>query len=379
MTKKYLLLTLVATLMMGLYAHEANGETPRSKKNIVTQEIDSLRYKIGQMLVCGFKGVQPDDHTRLVLSRHFIGGVILFDKDVSNNFKTRNIINPAQLKCLVNDLKQLSTTKLLVAIDQEGGRVARLRPQKGFAKSVSADYIGSLDNPDSTKYYAALQADELVEMGINLNLTPCVDLNVNPENPIIGKLDRAYSCNPYTVAKHAQIVIDEHNKKGIVTSLKHFPGHGSSTADSHKGITDVTKTFQLEELIPYKKLIDAGYNDIVMMGHIINNNIDSLPASLSKKSVKLLRENYGFNGVIATDDLNMGAISKHFPYHDALKLAINAGVDMIIIGNNGREYIPTLIHNTIAHIYEMVENGEIPEQRINDAYNKIKILKQNIN
>ena len=379
MRDKYMLLTLVVafTLCIGTSSAE-EGENSKPIKNN-TQKIDSLRYKIGQMLVCGFKGVKPDEHTMMMVSRHFIGGVILFDKDVSNKFSTRNIINPAQLKSLVHELKQMSTSKLLVAIDQEGGRIARLKPEKGFNKSVSAQFLGAKNNADTTRYYAEMQAQELKDLGINLNLTPCVDLNVNPKNPIIGKLERAYSRNPYDVAKHAQIVVEEHNKKGVATSLKHFPGHGSSTVDSHKGITNITNTFQLDELIPYRELINGGYNDIVMMGHLINNNIDSLPASLSQKSVKLLRENYNFKGVIATDDLNMGAISDQFPYHNALKLAVNAGVDMIIIGNNGREYVPALIETTIAHIYEMVKNGQIDETRINEAYNKIKSLKQSIN
>lgn len=380
MRDKYMLLTLVVAFTICIGTNAAKADENRKPKKIArTQEIDSLRYKIGQMLVCGFKGVKPDEHTMIMISRHFIGGVILFDKDVSNKFQTRNIINPAQLKSFVYELKQLSTSKLFVAIDQEGGRIARLKPEKGFNASVSAQYLGGIDNADTTRYYAEIQARELKNLGINLNLTPCVDLNVNTENPIIGKLERAYCRNPYNVAKHAQIVVEEHNKKGIATSLKHFPGHGSSTVDSHKGITNITKTFNLDELIPYREIINAGYKDIVMMGHLINDNIDSLPASLSQKSVQLLRDNYNFKGVIATDDLNMGAISNQFPYHNALKLAINAGVDMIIIGNNGKEYVPSLIETTIAHVYEMVQNGQIKKQRIDEAYNKIKSLKQNIN
>lgn len=384
---RFKILTIVATVI--LTSLFAMGKDPdknaRKNRQDVKQQVqidtfDSLRFKVGQMLVCGFNGTTVDEHMMMMVSRHFIGGVVLFDKNMSNHGGERNIKDPQQLSQMVGLLKDISPASLLVAIDQEGGSVERLSPIKGFAPSRSAHYLGEVDDADTTHYWADLQANQLQDLGINLNFAPCVDLGINPDNKIIFKRGRSFDDSVDVVVRNARIFIEEHHEAGVLTSLKHFPGHGSSSSDTHDGMVDITDTFQDCELDPYREFVKDGYNDIIMMSHLINRRIDSLPASLSKVFVdSVLRKEIGYHGVVATDDLNMGAIANHFEYDKALELAINAGVDMIIIGNNGANYRPKLIEVTIVNIIDLVKSGKISQSRIDEAYNRIKLLKERIN
>lgn len=346
----------------------------------LTAGAEDLAYKIGQMLVVGFRGTSLDENTLMMLSRHNIGGVILFDKDMSNGKGVRNIIDPPKFKKLVNTIQRVAPSQIFIAVDQEGGAVARLNTDRGFDTTVSASYLGSVDCPDTTRHWAERTAVQLEEMGINLNFAPCVDLNTNPANPVIGSRGRSFGWDPDCVTRNAKIVIEEHRKHGIVTSLKHFPGHGSSQTDSHSGFTDITSTFCETELEPYRALIKEGYADIVMVGHLYNAKYDSTyPASLSKITIdSLLRGELGFNGVVATDDMHMKAITDNYEYEKALQLAINAGVDMIVIGNNGPQYQDNLITQTIAIIYRLVKENNIPAQRIDQAWQRIQNLKKQI-
>lgn len=343
-----------------------------------SQEADSLRFKIGQMIVCGFEGRDMDLGLAITVSRHFVGGTILFEKSVATK-GDRNIVNPQQVKTLTSSLQDISIKTLFMAVDQEGGRVSRLNPKKGFLPTVSAAKLGQIDNPDTTRFYAAQQAKQLQKYGFNLNFAPCVDLAVNPQNDIIVKLGRSYGNNVDVVVRNAQIVIDEQKKAGIISCVKHFPGHGSSASDSHLGFVDITDTWSEREIEPFKKLIKNGFNDIIMVGHLINRKFDTLPASLSKTIIDtILRQQLGYNGVVAVDDMNMGAISEYFEYEDALEKAVNAGVDMIIIGNNSSHYRPRLPEVTIVTLLDLVEKGKISRQRIEQAYRRIETLKKRL-
>src|SRR5699024_4370168 len=210
----------------------------KTTKN-ATREV-SLDFKIGQMLNIGFRGMSVDEssHIRRDIQQYHLGGVTLFDYDVPKDTAYRNIRSETQLKALTQELQQLSPTPLFIAIDQEGGKVARLKPKYGFPASVSAQYLGELNNLDSTRFYARETAQTLAELGINVNLAPVVDLNSNPQNPVIGGLERSFSSDAQTVIKHASAYIETLHDYGILTTLKHFPGHGSSEKDSHKGVVD---------------------------------------------------------------------------------------------------------------------------------------------
>lgn len=341
---------------------------------------DSLRYKVAQMIVTGFKGMMPSEEITQLIKDEQISGVILFNRDVSNELGPRNIESPEQLKELTGQLQSLSDIPLLVSIDQEGGVVNRLHPVYGFPRSVSAAYLGSCMNEDTTRHYAAQTASTLVDMGINMNFAPCIDLNLNPQNPVIGSRGRSFGASVDSVEWHALMTIEEFEKRGIITSLKHFPGHGSSLTDSHNGLVDVTVCWHEQELEIYRRILKRGYNDMVMVGHIFNRNIDpNYPASLSKITIdSLLRRELGFDGIVITDDMNMGAIVDHYSFEKALELCVNAGVDMIILGNNAAKFENGLARRAIDIICNLVADGRISKERIDQAYGRVVKMKRDM-
>ncbi|MGK7370566.1 MAG: glycoside hydrolase family 3 N-terminal domain-containing protein, partial [Candidatus Halalkalibacterium sp. M3_1C_030] len=209
----------------------------QSQDNSVT-----LDEKIGQMLKIGFRGISIDENSPIVedIRKYHIGGVVLFDYDVPRDTAYRNISSPEQVRQLTQDLQKFANIPLIIAIDQEGGKVARLKPRYGFEQSVSAQQLGSLQNADSTRKYARQTGETLSELGINTNLAPVVDVNINPQNPVIGGIERSFSADPEVVSRQAKIYIETLHEYGIITTLKHFPGHGSSKDDSHLGVVDVT-------------------------------------------------------------------------------------------------------------------------------------------
>lgn len=349
-----------------------------------TQEQDqdiSLDEKIGQLLLVGFRGTQLADTNHIVrdIEDYHLGSVVLFDYDVSLESPERNIESPEQVEKLVRDLKKTADYPLIVSIDQEGGKVARLKSQMGFPETVSAEYLGSIDNPDSTKYYADEIAATLVDLGINMNFAPVVDLNTNPKNPIIGGIERSFSASPAKVVEHASIFINTFKNHDILPVLKHFPGHGSSKDDSHLGVVDVSDTWSKEELKPYEQLIEKGLTDVIMTAHIFNTNLDStFPATLSKPTITdLLRNELGFDGVVVSDDMMMGAIRNEYGLETAIYNALNAGVDILTFGNN-LVFDPEIVPKAHQIIKGLIEEGKLSEQRIDESYNRVMKLKKKI-
>jgi len=218
--------------------------------SLFSQRNDSLSYQAAQMLMMGFRGTDLSQNEQIVsdVKGLNIGGVILFEYDLPSKSRPRNISSSQQLQKLCADLQQLTDNKLFVAIDQEGGKVNRLKTNYGFPATASAHYLGQLDDADSTRFYADRMAKTLSDCGINLNFSPCIDLNINKNCPIIGKVERSFSDNPDRVVKHAEIFVEAHRTHGVLSCLKHFPGHGSSKEDSHDGFTDITETWQEIEL-----------------------------------------------------------------------------------------------------------------------------------
>lgn len=353
-----------------------------------TSLAQNLDEKIGQLLVVGFVGMEPSSGVIEAVEKYKVGGIILFDKNVSNKlprggYAQRNIESPKQLKALTCSLQTIAAEaklpKLFIAIDQEGGLINRLKGSYGFPSTVSAAYQGKINRDDTTRRYAQQTASTLVKSGININFAPCTDLAVNPANPIIAKVERAFSATSDGVTRHARIWIDELNKAGLITSIKHFPGHGSSRDDSHLGLPDVSATWIEDEIVPYRTLIDEGYDDIVMIGHLVNRRFDAdLPASLSAKTIDYLRDTLHYAGVVATDDMNMGAIIDNYSLPHALELAINAGVDMIIMGNNGKVFEPDLVSRTVETIKHLIAEAKISQRRIDQAYDRVMKLKKRL-
>ena len=329
----------------------------------------SLEDKIGQMIMVGFlPNSEFEDTLYYDLQNRNLGGVLLF---------AANIESPSQVVEQTTLMHGAAATPLLIATDQEGGIVARLDEQNGYIKTHSAYQLGTVFNSeDSTRAQASLMASWMNDAGININLAPVVDVNVNPTSPAIGNLGRSFSSDPMRVVQHSFWTVDEYENAGIITSLKHFPGHGSALTDSHLGSTDVTSTWSDSELIPYQELISAGYNGMVMTAHIFNSNWDAnYPASLSENVIQnLLRDSLEFNGVVLSDEMFMSAISQNYDFEEAVVLAVNAGNDILLFRKN--EYNGnSLVAEVVNIIKQKISDGLIQENRINEAYARITELK----
>jgi len=343
--------------------------------DLPAQERDSLDIMIGQMIMSGVRdyydtGIRTELETNLKEGR--IGGVVLFEKNILP-------INSKQELAQMNlELQQISAVPLLIAIDEEGGKVNRLKPKYGFHKPPSARALGNMGNLDSTTFYSMKTAQNLSDLGMNLNFAPAVDVNINPNNPIIGKIGRSFSPDYSEVTKQAQAYIIGHDSLRVGTVVKHFPGHGSSKNDTHLGVADVSNTWLVEEIYPYKELIEAGAVKGVMTSHVVNRSLDpeKLPGTLSKKIITgLLRNHLGYDGVVFTDDMQMKAIADHYGLDKAIALSINAGVDMLVFANNVPEYELVTVAEVFDIIKKQVEEGVIDEIRIRTSYARIQSLK----
>ena len=346
---------------------------------INAQDSIALKHKAAQMLIIGFRGTElkTDNPIYTDIIEHKIGGVILFDYDSPSKSRPRNITSPAQLKKLNTDLQKLANGTLFISVDQEGGAVSRLKERYGFPFTHTAQYLGKINNVDTTAFWAQRTAETLYNLGFNLNFAPDVDVNINPKSPAIGKWQRSFSAEPDIVINNAHMWINKQSEYGIMNAIKHFPGHGSAGVDTHQGMADVTDTWDEKELIPFQALIDSGIVDMVMTSHIINKNIDSVPATLSYNILtQLLRKQMNFNGIIVSDDIAMGAIANHYSLAEAIEKAVNAGVDILILSNNGNNVFDSQIATKAINIIcSLVESGNIKQSRIDEAYNRIMLLK----
>lgn len=341
------------------------------------------------MIMVGFRGESLKDnriayHLKSIDPKHparggiDLGGVILFDVDVHMVNGKRNVISPKQVANLTADLQAVSTYPLFIGIDQEGGMVRRLKDKLGFLPLPSARQMGLEDNKATFERAVAL-GQELQRLHINIDFAPVADVDLNPASPAIGKIGRSFSNDPAVVSEKCSLFLQGLAKSNIIGSLKHFPGHGSATNDTHAGLTDITTTWQKDlELKPYKDLINKGQVDIVMVGHLMNEKLDkNLPASLSPATIKgLLRDELGFDGLVITDDLQMGAIAAHYSLQETVRLAINAGVDILLFGNNlAKVHDPDIARKVRDIILDLVDKGKISREQLEASYARIKKLK----
>ena len=333
--------------------------------------MNDLKQQLHKMLIIGFDGQDIKQNETLKNQiKNGLGGVILFDYYIDDKTKAKNISSPDQLKRLTSSLQSIRDEALMICIDQEGGKVARLKQQKGFQESISAKTIATLSNHEAKKAYDNL-ASQLEELGINCNFAPLVDLGINKDSKIIYGLDRAYGDETDTVVKYAEIFMDALSNHKIVSVLKHFPGHGSAKDDSHEGFVDISNSWDELELTPYKQLLHK--TNMIMSAHVFNAKLDEkYPATLSHNiNTKLLREKIGYDGVLITDDLQMGAIKEHFTKEKAIELAINSGADMLMycnqLGDDDTD-------ETIDMMQHLVQNGKISIQRIQEANRRIDTL-----
>ena len=338
-----------------------------------------LRRQAARMLMVGFTGNTIDDRSD---AAHYVrdlrvGGIVLFDWDLTGArcAGSRNVTSPGQLKWLTERLQDYTggEYRLLIAADQEGGSVCRMKERYGFTPTVSAQYLGEKDNRDTTLFYAGRIAKDMREAGVNVNLAPVLDVH-NDDCPPLGKLGRCYSADGDVIARNAAWFVEAHHGEGVLCAAKHFPGHGSATSDSHYGLVDISRTWQQIELAPYQRLIDAGLLDMVMTAHVYNSQIDAdYPSTLSHKTLTgLLREQMHFDGIIITDDLYMEGIIDRYPIDRALELAINAGADILLAGNNiTTGFEPDRPDRLIEIIVNLVKTNRVPYSRILEANARI--------
>ena len=360
MTRVLLVLVLLSALPAPLCAMESEP---------------SLRAMLGQMMLVGFRGTELADDAPILrdIREHNLGGVILFDRDVQLGKTGRNILGPGQVRALTARLQAAAVTPLLIAVDQEGGRVRRLREETGFPFSPSAKALGAGD-ADATRMQGQHTGELLAGLGINLNFAPVADVDVNPDSPAIGALERSFSPDPEVVAVQARAFSDGLLAAGVLPCLKHFPGHGSARADSHLGLTDISGTWSPAELIPYERLMPGA--PMVMTGHLFLRRYDAeYPCTLSPAVVTgLLRDRLGFEGVVVSDDMQMRAITAHYGLEEALVRAVLAGVDILIFGNN-LDYDPDIVPKAVDILARAVRDGRLTHGRIAASFDRIRAAK----
>ncbi|MFM8848778.1 MAG: glycoside hydrolase family 3 protein [Cytophagales bacterium] len=340
------------------------------------QNPDSLDFKIGQMILIGIPRASTDTLVMDEVRNGRVGTIILFEKNIP---KKPNAF--ADLKKIIWAYKKVAPIPLFVAIDQEGGKVNRLKEKYGFTRSITAAATGKSKSLDSARFYADATAATLAGLGFNINFGPVVDVAAEPTNPVIVKSERSYSANEDSVALFAKEFVKQHRKYGVITVLKHFPGHGSSTSDTHYGVADVTNTWSERELKPYKILIDSGYVDAVMTAHIVNKNLDKSgnPGTLSQDVLQgILRNHLGYSGVVFSDDMQMEAISKQYGFEQAIIMAIQAGVDIMCFANNVPGSQKRKVELIFATIKDAVAKGTITSNRIDESYRRIMKLKREL-
>lgn len=337
----------------------------------------TLEQMAGQMIVVGFAGDSVDDKgvaaVREEIATGGIGGVMFLQVNVAsrNNVEA---MNEAFRAAAPDGLPPFIT------LDQEGGQVERLTSEVGFKEIPDAATVARTIPVDEVRPLYAAQARAIAEWGFSVNFAPVVDLDINPDNQVIAKFGRSFGAGADSVALYAEQVIAAHHENGLLTALKHFPGHGSSTADSHEGYVDITRTWTDKELTPYRNLIAGGYSDFVMVGHLIDTEVDpsGLPSSFSRVWIdERLRGELGFTGVVITDDLEMGAIREHFDLEETVTRAVEAGVDVLLFSNTAKPRT-SLADEVRAILVAKAEADPAFKARIEQSYARIVALKQRI-
>ncbi|MEE8349402.1 MAG: glycoside hydrolase family 3 N-terminal domain-containing protein [Acidobacteriota bacterium] len=342
---------------------------------------EDLDRWIGQMLMVGFRGTElteEDPFLQLIGNLH-LGGVVLFDYDVPSRSTVRNIVSAAQTHRLTDQLQRAARSPLFIAIDQEGGRVVRLKERHGFPATLSAAELGRRDEESLTRSSAGEMADLLTDLGINLNFAPVLDLAVNPDNPVIAALERSFGSDSDRVLRHGRWTIEEFHRRGLLSAVKHFPGHGSSREDSHLGLPEVTGEWGAVELEPFRRLIQEGLPDMIMTAHLFNADWDpEYPATLSGAVITtMLRQDLGFQGVIVSDDMQMGAIVQNYTLEKGIERAVEAGVDILLFANNS-SYDPKIAEKAFNILRRLVDQGVVSRGRIEESFQRISRLKEKL-
>jgi beta-N-acetylhexosaminidase len=331
------------------------------KEQIASMTLDE---KIGQMVLVGLDGTSMQKNAKKMIDQYRIGGFVLYKDNITSAAQTLKLLN--QLKAA----NQANSVPLWLSIDQEGGKVSRMPAE--FAKLPPASDIGRADDLVYTKLIGEALGEEVSALGFNMDFAPVLDINSNPKNPVIG--NRSFGADTGTVIEHGLETMKAIQSKQVAAVVKHFPGHGDTSVDSHLDLPVVNKTRQqLEafELLPFVKAIEQKA-DAIMVAHLLIPKIDAkYPASISKKIIKeLLREDLGYDGVVITDDMTMGGITDHFNVGEAAVRSIQAGSDIILIGHDNGIQVSVL-----KALKQSARDGEITKDMLDQSVYRILKLK----
>ena len=333
-----------------------------------------LEVMIGSMIMCGFRGaaLKPDDAFLRMVAEGRVGHVILFDRDVPSG-GPRNIVSRAQLAELTRTLRAAAHRPMLIAVDQEGGRVCRLKPEYGFTAVPSARVMG-LGSPDATRTLARRTGEEMRAAGINADFAPVADV-ADGAPSVIGRKERSFSGDAERAAEHACAFGRGLMEAGVIPTLKHFPGKGCATDDAHFLRSDISACHDARrDLSPFAAAFRMGWRGMVMTSHVHTAMDARRPATLSSAVINdLLRRRMGWQGVVVSDDLQMQAIREYYPLEQAIRLAVEAGVDILLFGNN-LNWQPDMAERAYAALHRLVTDGTIPRERVVTSYKRIRAL-----
>jgi beta-N-acetylhexosaminidase len=374
--KKYIFLLILLTIFNIGAAAEAQGQAFNFIKffnsgtdYLIDYKVEnmSLSEKVGQLFMVGFNSQTIDSENKDLIENYHVGGVIYFTRNIENLEQTQKLSKSLQNLALNSGAK----IPIFIAVDQEGGKVRRIKDLSYFPAN---QVLGAAGNLERTRKTAVVTARELKDVGVNLNLAPVLDVNNNPNNPVIG--ERSFGAEPELVTEMGMAYIKGLQSEGVIAAAKHFPGHGDTTTDSHTELPVINHSrarLDAVELYPFKKAIEVGV-EVIMAAHIYFPAIEAeagIPATLSKAVLTdLLRGELDFKGLIITDDLEMGAITKNFGTVSGAVRSIKAGSDIVLISHSY-----DLQKEAVEAVTAAVKNGEITKKRIKESVKRIIKLK----
>lgn len=351
-------------------AQKEEQEKQKTTEELIAEKVDqmSLHEKVCQMIIVSPESLTGVDQviaagetTRKALEEFPAGGIL---------YSKANMKSKAQVKTMLQNTQSYSEIPMILTCDEEGGRVSRLMDTVGTTQ-VGPMYEYKDQGTEKAYENARTIASDMSALGFNVDMAPVADVWSNPDNTVIG--DRAYSDDFDQTAELVGAAVRGFHDGGVGTALKHFPGHGNTQADSHKGAVYVSTSLadlKEHELVPFESGIKSG-SDMVMIGHLILTDIDDVPATFSRKIVTdLLRNELGFQGVILTDSLQMGAVTDDYSNSEIALKSVEAGIDMLLCPEDPKEAASALEN--------AVKQGQISEQRIDESITRILTMKENL-
>ncbi len=368
--RRLLCILLLAALGAAALPARAGMPEPRDPADLVAGQwlaAMSLEEKVGQLFMVFFEGPTLSPGAMELLARRRAGGICLFSR-------TGNVSDPAQVARLTAEARRMASPLdqgpgLFVAVDQEGGPVARLT--QGCTVMPPAMLLGASGDPENARRAARITAEELTALGINVNLAPVLDVNLNPANPVIGA--RSFGADPEAVARFGLAALEGYEDGGVMPVAKHFPGHGDTAVDSHAALPTLPHArdrLEAVELAPFRRAVAAGA-PAIMTAHLAVPALDPLerPATFSPPVLGLLRE-AGFDGLLFTDSLGMGAVARHMDAPTAALAAFSAGADVLLFGAD-KDFDPRDQDRAMARVLAAAQAGEIPAARLDASVRRI--------